>query len=196
MCTCGLLLFIVVPEARITVTIKNPSLTEYQQLQSKQSSLTCSCTTVSIPYSNFVSLSLPAFHQVCSSSFVSQSWISSVFGDTTTNRSLPRAFLSAHFRLLASFCSSSQQTISSGLEKLGTNQFFSVTLQSSSALATQVNSTMTQFYTQTSNSFSLSLALILNMTLNNQVPSAYQSNWYYLPDIYVTVTTKPQYYGR
>ena len=195
-CMCGILLITAVPEARIEIRINRPSFTDYRRLQAEEDTLRCSCSTISIPYSNFVLLPLPTFHQICSSPFISQSWISAVFNRTTINRLTPQPSLGAHFQLLASFCHSSQKILSSGLETLRANQFVSVTLQSSAALVEQMNSTITQFYTQTSNSFSLSLAFILNTTLSNQVASVYQSNWRYVPGFQWSLATKPQYYGR
>lgn len=195
-CLCGILLITAVPEARAEIRINRPSFTDYLRLQSEEDTLRCSCSTISIPFSNFVLLPLPTFHQICSSPFISQSWILAIFNRTTINRLTQQPFLAAHFQLLGSFCHSSQKILSSGLETLRANQFVSVTLQSSAALVEQMNSTITQFYTQTSNSFSLALAYILNTTLSNQVTSVYQSNWRYIPGFQWSLATKPQYYGR
>lgn len=178
------------------IQIKSPTYVDYQALQSKYNSLTCTCSSISISYSNFVLLKLPTFHQICSSPFVSHAWISAIFANTTENQLRPEAFLGAELQLISSFCDLSQQVVLSNLESLGTQQFVSTTFQSSMALAQQVNTTITQFYVQTSNWFSLSLDLILNTTLGNQLVSAYQSSWYYVLASEVYVIAKPYYYGN
>ena len=194
-CFLGAFLATALPSQKITVVIHNPSLTDYERLRIEQKSLVCSCSRITIPYSAFLSLSPPTLHQVCYSPFVSEQWISAIFGDTTANRSIAQAFLSSHFRLLAAFCLSSKQTLADALNNLGATELIGVTLLSRTELTEQMNFTVSQFYLQAPNLFRRALRFILNVTLGNQDMSAYESNWYLTPGVLPSVAMKPRYYG-
>jgi hypothetical protein len=61
------------------VTIYNPSLKTYKQLQNDHStSLKCPCSTSTMPYKNFI-ITETVMHQICSSDFVSRQWINALF---------------------------------------------------------------------------------------------------------------------
>ena len=58
-----------------TVTIKQPTVNVYTELQTKYSqTIVCPCTQISINYEKFISFH-PTFHQICSSDFVTEQWI-------------------------------------------------------------------------------------------------------------------------
>ena len=74
-----LILFALVQERTIIVTVKSPSLAEYRQLEAKYSdALNCPCSTVTIPYENFASVEF-SLHEICSSIFVSDAWIAALY---------------------------------------------------------------------------------------------------------------------
>ncbi|CAF3935239.1 unnamed protein product, partial [Rotaria sordida] len=80
--------------------------------------LRCPCTKLAIPYGTFVNV-VPSFHQVCSSNFVSQSWIDFAF-KTNTTFIWPmdiRTSLSAMWQLIAAFCSSATKIIPDALNE-------------------------------------------------------------------------------
>jgi hypothetical protein len=61
------------------VTIYNPSLQIYKQLQNDHSTaLNCPCSTNTMPYKNFI-LTEIVMHQICSSDFVTQKWIDALY---------------------------------------------------------------------------------------------------------------------
>ena len=195
-CYCVVIVYTVLPEMRNTITVHNPSLADYESLQANQDTVTCLCSSLTIPYSTFVAVLQPNLHQVCSSPFVSATWISAVFGDTTVNRSMSQAFLSAHFRLLAALCASSQQIITEAMKDFALSQFASVSLLPRSEVAKQINDTFTEFYMQAPNILRRTLAFILDTTLANQVMTVYESNWHVTPGLWKTVTKMPCYYGK
>ena len=58
-----------------TVTIKQPTVNVYTELQTKYSqTLICPCTQISIDYEQFISFD-PTFHQICSSDFITTKWM-------------------------------------------------------------------------------------------------------------------------
>ncbi|UJR35180.1 hypothetical protein I4U23_027947 [Adineta vaga] len=131
-------LCIILPFHTEIVSEYSPSLIEYQHLYNCPN-LQCSCSSVAISYSSFLSLTLPTYHQICSSDFISQKWISLMFApsidqylaDTTyqgsshynlTQYSVTdyRTIATYHFQLLATFCQLSNSTIVAALEQLST----------------------------------------------------------------------------
>jgi len=61
------------------VTIYNPSIETYEELQKEYpSTLNCPCTTTTMPYKNFIIPEI-VMHQICSSDFVSQEWINGLY---------------------------------------------------------------------------------------------------------------------
>jgi hypothetical protein len=61
------------------VTIYNPSLKTYKELENKYSTnLKCPCSTSTMPYKNFITTKT-IMHQICSSDFVSRQWIDALF---------------------------------------------------------------------------------------------------------------------
>ena len=63
----------------VTATVTSPSLSLFEHLSNRYpSTLSCSCSKPIISYDAFLSFT-PRYHQVCSSVFVSQPWISTLF---------------------------------------------------------------------------------------------------------------------
>lgn len=61
------------------MTISNITPVRFHQLYLKHSdSLSCSCSTITIPYKNFVFNKI-SFHTVCSSIFVTKQWIEALY---------------------------------------------------------------------------------------------------------------------
>ena len=79
-----------------TVLVISPTLSQFDQLRNEYSlTLSCSCSQINIPYNSFLSFA-PQYHQICSSDFTSQAWISSLFNQNKTN------YYPLDFRLSAS----------------------------------------------------------------------------------------------
>ena len=196
LCLCGVILFTSLLQQKTTVTIPSPSMSSYDRLQASEPFLACSCSRISIPYSNFTSLSQRTLHQVCASPLIDQTWLSEVFGETTENRSVARAVFIAHFRLLGVFCSFSQQILNDAQTAFLSSDFLSTTLLSRVQLNEQLNSTVLEFQRQVPNFFRRTLAFIIDTSLANQVMSVYETNWHLVPvpDRYITMM--PRYYGK
>jgi hypothetical protein len=119
--------------------------------------------------------------QICSSDFISNRWLEGLF-NFTIDHSIHRAVLSAHFKLLQSFCQSSNNTLIYSIDNFYANQFISVNLLTQNQFTNQIQSSIQDFQTQTIGSFQRNLASIIDITLGNQLMSAYETNWYFIPD--------------
>lgn len=194
-CMCGILMITAVPRQKTQVTIKTLQLADYERIQFVYDSLVCSCSTNIISYSNFVTLLLPSFHQVCSSFLVSERWTSAVFNTTKSNLTTSRIFLSAHFRLLAGICNYSRQVLEDELVILGLSNFVSDILLSHAALVEQINSTLEQFQVNVPNTFSHALDFIVDTILGNQAISVFGSNWQATPAFSDYFSMTAHYYG-
>jgi hypothetical protein len=124
-----------------TETLQKPIFAVYSTLQKNYpNSLQCPCTQLMIPYGTFVQ-NKPVFHQVCSSDFVSQSWIDFIFA---TNVSFiwsldVRTSLSSMWQLVASLCQSATNTIFDEL-----NQFANDLLITSEVISEEILQATTQ----------------------------------------------------
>ena len=144
-------LFIVVlvlslPHHSEQIDVESPSLAEYESFPPDT---LCSCTEYSSPYSTFFS-SDPSFHQVCSSAFVSDAWISAFyFGDHQSSfrnddfRSIGFSF----FQTLAMLCRLSQIQVSDILASLYSEPLLSLNLLSRINFIAQISTDTNRFRT-------------------------------------------------
>ena len=104
-----LVLFTALKSETHTITVDHVSLATYEKLlQIYPTSLACPCRQVAIPYGKFASISVD-YHVVCSSVFVSNTWINHVFSPNLSYFSAIdfRSLASGYFQILAMLCSSS-----------------------------------------------------------------------------------------
>ena len=164
----------------ITVEIRKPSLTVYQDLtRSFPTSLSCSCSEISIQYQSFLNV-VPHFHQVCSSQFVTDKWIAYLYGNETLNS----RFASSTSRLLAAFCRLSEANMYDALAQLNTSNIINTDLLSPSLFDKRIRSNIDAFLSTTSNLFLSALALIRETTAANMLISALSTNWVFIPSPY------------
>lgn len=117
-------------------TVQEPSLAEFQSLQNKYpDTLVCPCSQISIPYDRFV-ITKPSFHQVCSSDFVSQSWIDHTGEvDPTMILSIDiRTTLSPVWLIIANLCQNANNAIVDALQEFANNPLLSYTVISQAYL--------------------------------------------------------------
>ncbi|CAF1054316.1 unnamed protein product [Adineta steineri] len=113
-------------------TLEKFTLDDFEQLQARYpTTINVPCTQVSNPYNEFVDLSV-LFHPVCTSEFVSDQWISSLFHPNKTYDNVLdfRTFIFAQFQSLALLCQTAMQSVEDGLRTfnsthLVTGQVFS-----------------------------------------------------------------------
>ena len=111
--------------------------------------LRCPCSAVTIPYGTFVSLS-PTLHQVCSSDFVSDRWLSILANaSTATIRIDWRDRASSQFQLLSQLCQLASETIDDAVSRFLLEPFVTLSLPSESDFNKQMNTTLTQFLRST-----------------------------------------------
>lgn len=120
------------------IVIYNPTLDQIEQLPSNR---VCPCSKISFSHDTFVSMDA-SLHSVCSSDFITDQWIASLFYEKNASHFLPVDFRStgfAQFQALSSFCRLSKININRIISSLGSTSFVSSQLVSSpTVLRTQV----------------------------------------------------------
>ncbi|CAF1388030.1 unnamed protein product [Adineta steineri] len=188
-----LLLFTSLSTHITTMTVSNPSIDVYRNLQDiHQDTLKCPCSTATIPYETFISLS-PNFHQVCSSDFVNDTWITflSLIRTGLYNDWPTRAV--HQFRLLSTICELINKTVVDAVQRLIIRSLVTSNVLSETDFIIQSNTTVNQFIQLTIINFGLLLDtehLFLQVDQPFKVPDYVQESLYekttdlYNPDLW------------
>ena len=162
-----------------TVRVNTPTLEQYTKLYSQHSStLTCPCKKLSINYGQFININY-TLHQICNSTFMTEEWL--IYLGSAEGFE----FWANDFRLLGPLLFEGIRTICELIEKTldhSRKQFYSNQYVTHSALPidifnSQMKSFIDNFRSSTTNSFSLSFALIRNTNQANAFLSAQRTNY-------------------
>ena len=128
----------------------NPPLETYTNLQiSHSDTLTCPCSTTTIPYHKFMTLS-PISHQICSSDFISNEWISMALKNFIPYHNLDwRNRVYQQFSLLSKLCQLANETITRNKKEFLSQSFIVSSMISENDFNTQLNETLNQFFQST-----------------------------------------------
>ncbi|CAF1027933.1 unnamed protein product [Adineta ricciae] len=110
-----------------TFIIDKPSQITYEKLQKNHAStLLCPCSTNTILYRNFLSIS-PVYHEICSSGFISDQWLTSLHNiNRTRYYQLDfRATATSLFQLLRTFCEWNKRKNQIAINQFETTMFLS-----------------------------------------------------------------------
>jgi hypothetical protein len=130
-------------------TLILPTLSQFELLSNQYpSTLSCPCSEVTIPHNTFLSFA-PQYHQVCSSEFVLQPWISSLFSINTSDYFVLdfRTSASSQFQVVALLCQTAVQSVSDALEQFGMQQLITSRTLSRSAFDAQSAALVQQLQT-------------------------------------------------
>lgn len=167
------------------VTIKNeilyPSLQNYEQLSTESvSRLQCPCTQASIPNRLFMNLSISGQHQVCSSSFVTEEWLSTLVpSDPISTHSVYdfRKIAIGVFQLLASLCRLSEKYVTDEIFNLMARNYINPYVVPRTQFTKQVQSLIDQFQSMISVEFLATVRLIRKMISDNTLMTVFETNW-------------------
>lgn len=181
-----LVLFTTLAQQTQTFTIHNPSQNLFLQLYSKYSStLQCPCAQLEIPYDVFINISY-IFHPVCSSVFVSNTWINLLFRPDMTYF-YPQDFRSSasgQFQLLASLCSFINRTIADTIDDFLSTPLLSPQTFSLSSLEAQSDARNQFLKTSVTYTFRRLLNLVRGTTQMNGLQPAMQTSKIHLMHVY------------
>ncbi|CAF1277980.1 unnamed protein product [Adineta steineri] len=160
-------------------TISYPTEFQFTQLQEKYPrSLSCSCSSISISYSNFTIIQ-PQYHQLCRSDFISEEWID--YMKKLTIEVPPifqdyRAISVGYFQLLSLLCKQAEEIVIHALEIFLRTEFVSSQVLAEESFENQITSSIEGLKLSTTNTFKRTIQLIQRIYQGNQLVSvAYAS---------------------
>ncbi|CAF1406566.1 unnamed protein product [Adineta steineri] len=190
-----------------TFTITNPSLEQYQQLQQRYGldAVSCPCSRLSITHSSFITLQC-SFHPVCTSLFVSDSYLQELFqlyNDLDSTYATSNAFtlqgtVFSHFQALAALCNLVKDSVNDAQQQYLISSIISTLMIDFDLLEKETNASLIKFQSTLPNSFLNSLQMIRGLMQGNGFVSAYSTNWYYITNnikVGSMLFLKSQYYG-
>ncbi|CAF0805220.1 unnamed protein product [Adineta steineri] len=167
----------IVPTSRI-VTISNITPSLFDQLHHEHGeTLSCPCSTITIPYNIFVTNNV-SFHPVCSSVFVSREWIEG-FYLPIANAYLVDDFRTtafSQFELLAALCSISEDAVSQALLDIQNNQLVTAELLEEEDIKSQVEAMVDLIKTTAHVQVTSFLQFVQVMYRSNALVSAFGTN--------------------
>ncbi|CAF1607460.1 unnamed protein product, partial [Adineta ricciae] len=175
-----LLLYTSLTNITRTVVIEKPTVETYLNLYSKYpQTLTCPCSTISINYGDILSIQY-SFHQVCTSDFIRQDWISFLNFFNSPLYAHFKDFLLMGpqvFQGLRSFCLTIKAIIDNNMDKFYKNQYISAYVIPLNLFQSEVSLLNNQFRTSLIADYLLSLSLIHETTDGNALQSVQMTNY-------------------
>ncbi|UJR38718.1 hypothetical protein I4U23_031383 [Adineta vaga] len=186
---------IFVPQTN-TKTFNKPSYNLYNSLKQEYGDqLKCSCSVIASKYNQFTQIE-PIFHQICTSSFISDQWRTDVTSRLDGNLSSYgqrdyRRFLSAHLQYLQGLCQISIQSIDNSIEQFLTSLFVTTELLSNDDFQTRLNFLIQQKKSAASIAFTHPFFLMRSINHENAYISTYGTNYEYISSWFWTTTYFP-----
>lgn len=181
----SLLFYYALIQSSMTVSIENPTEQIYETLrQSKDiSSLECPCTNVSFAYGKFVQVNT-SLHEICSSSFIEQEWIKSIFGTSDWSNLSGNAFYGrgvVYFQGLYSLCFIYRENMVRYSSRFLSSTLISAQVLTRTELINHVDDTITQIKAISRADHSSLYKCARDLMSDNQLMSVYSTNWIYSP---------------
>lgn len=164
-----------------TVTVINPSQSDYEHLlQLYPSTLDCPCSQITIAFSVFITM-VPTFHQLCSSFIISPMWYNQLAKANLTS-TVPLAVFeislgSRYFQVLAMVCSLADNTVSNAYRLFSANIFISDHAIPQILFTTQTQALIDAFVTATYSEFSRTFSLVRDTAQASQLVTKSRLNF-------------------
>ncbi|CAF1669857.1 unnamed protein product [Adineta ricciae] len=162
-------------------TIPFPSESTFESLQRKYSSkLSCPCSQPAVSFSEFLSIEPNAYHQICSSDFVSFRFLDILWGNKASHSyfsPVDDKVLSTQFRLLAALCSLAKSTVEERIRTLSNRELVTVEPLSRHSFDDQIHSIVSSFRRETPRDFRRTHEYVNGMLHANQFQTFLLTNW-------------------
>ncbi|CAF0788937.1 unnamed protein product [Adineta steineri] len=163
-------------------TIFYPTESQFTQLQEKYPrSLSCPCSSVSIPYSNFTTIE-PQYHQLCGSDLISKEWIAYIKESAHANGIYNwdyRIIATKYFELLSLFCEQAKEIIVNAREIFLRTELVSLQVLAKDSFENQINSSIEGWKLTTTNTFKRTIQLIRQIYQGNQLISSTHTGYFW-----------------
>jgi len=164
-----------------TRTVKQPTVSVYMELQKQYSqTLICPCTQIGINYEQFISFH-PAFHQICSSDFITTQWVK-LFAyphDSLIYTLDLRSIAPSYYLTLSAFCNLSVETINNALFVFNSTKYVTKNVQQTDLFQSQTEQITNLFKQTTINFYLQALSMDREMFSGNALFSGLLTNYGY-----------------
>ncbi|CAF1483640.1 unnamed protein product [Adineta ricciae] len=168
------------PQTHVT-EVSSPTQSIFDSLREQYSlSLTCPCSQVSIPNSEFLFIQPTAYHQVCSSYFVSSDFINSIWvSDTSSTFVLfnDGKVISSQFRLLSLLCSLAKNITEQQMNVFLAQKLVTLETLTWQSFQTRIDSLVNNFINETPARFQQLHVYINDILHANQLHNLFFTNW-------------------
>ncbi|CAF3870517.1 unnamed protein product, partial [Rotaria sp. Silwood1] len=159
----------------------SPSQTTFLYLTKKYPhTLQCRCSQIGITFGSFVKVNVN-FHQVCSSKFITQEWIDSIFIENKTSsstRSDIRFYVSFFWQTIAGLCSVSKSTWTNAVTSFGASRILSPMAVTEEILYIQAQENLSNYISLAQTTLAQILLVIRRTMSGSQFVSALETNFY------------------
>ncbi|CAF4152436.1 unnamed protein product, partial [Adineta steineri] len=171
-CISGLLLDRGLRVETQLVEVENPSVELYMELQETHSDISCLCSQISVAYGSFVELNL-IYESVCSSGFVSQTWIEMLVNDITTQGHPGdfRASASLMFQVLQGLCNRVKSILDVDSQSFYDTKFVSNYLVNENILNVSTENIINEFLNNSYTNFNHSISFLHSFMHGNLLVS-------------------------
>ena len=181
----GASLLILVAAASVRRTVNRieyaPSHARFSQLANTYpNTLSCPCVKFAIAYERFVS-ARAEFHPVCSSEFVEQRWINTIFMPQNQSSLFTddvRATLTQFWQIVAGLCVVSSRTWMETMTSFGASRLLSPMAATEQVIASQVGAGLNKHTASSRTKLTHNLLVIRRTIDGNQIVSAMGTNVY------------------
>ncbi|CAF4085931.1 unnamed protein product [Adineta steineri] len=150
------------------VEVENPSSELYVKLQETHSDISCLCSKVSVSYGSFIESNL-VYESVCSSGFVSQTWIEMLVNDITTQGHPGdfRASASLIFQVLQGLCIRAKSMLDVDIQSFYDTKFISNYLVKEDKFNTSTEKVIGEFLNNSYTNFDHSMSILSSFMHGN-----------------------------
>lgn len=159
----------------------SPSLSRFIELaEAYPTTLQCPCSRIGVAYSTFVRTRVD-FHQVCSSTFVTQPWIDSIYAEINDSLSVTaeiRYHLVFFWQAIAGFCLVSNSTWTDAVSSFAASQVISPTAIVEEVVRSQAQAALNNSVLRAETTLNRNLLSIRSTSTGNQFISGLATNFY------------------
>jgi hypothetical protein len=145
-CMCSLIVQAGIDINTQLIEVKNPTLDEYHSLEKLHEDLHCPCSQIATLYGSFF-IVIPIYHRICTSDFISETWIAMIVDNMTAYRYIGdfRATASTQFQALRELCRFSQTTLNKSIQSFLETEFISGVLLNENRWHIEIDSASNAF---------------------------------------------------
>ncbi|CAF1191491.1 unnamed protein product [Adineta ricciae] len=173
----GFSLYTLLTNERKTIKISAPTQEQYEELQNLRSSkLECPCENISISYKKLMNIT-PSYHPICSSDFITPSWIDFLYSENMSYYFQLdfRHSAAFSFQILRTLCEQTQAIIEDNLIEFYSNQYLTLQLVSNKTFTVETNAFIDLFKRTIPSLFQNQITLFRYMMINNRLFSAVET---------------------